>query len=87
MNDGIFGYDIDFGNADISVIPNITWQGLTFGATVEEIIATYGEPSYEYNGTMYDSYTYEIADRTEIEFQVYDEEGLKSVRVSVYPEY
>ena len=85
LTDGIYGYDLDFGGVDdLSVVPDISWKGVKLGASAEDIKAAYGEPSYVYNGTMYDSYTYELADRTEIEFQVYFEQGLKSVRVSVY---
>lgn len=85
LTNGIYGYDLDFGGVDdLSVVPDISWKGVKLGASAEDIKATYGEPSYVYNGTMYDSYTYELADRTEIEFQIYFEQGLKSVRVSVY---
>ena len=85
LTNGIYGYDLDFcGVDDLSVVPDISWKGVKLGASAEDIKAAYGEPSYVYNGTMYDSYTYELADRTEIEFQVYFEQGLKSVRVSVY---
>lgn len=85
LTDGIYGYDLDFGGVeDLSVIPDISWKGIKLGASAEDIKAVYGEPSYTYNGTMYDSYTYEISNRTEIEFQIYFEQGLKSVRTSVY---
>lgn len=85
LTDGIYGYDLDFGGVeDLSVIPDISWKGIKLGASAEDIKAVYGEPSYTYNGTMYDSYTYEIGNRTEIEFQIYFEQGLKSVRTSVY---
>lgn len=80
---GTYGYEISI--EDIDTAPNMTWNGLTFGATKNEIFELYGEPVYTYSGYEYIVYTYEIPHETkniELEFYVYDD-GLRQVRLSV----
>lgn len=82
LKDGCFGYDVNvsFGKT----MPPMTWNGITFGASVNDVTAAYGE-SYElYQGTLCDSYTYDMGGETTITFYVYPDKGLQEVRVDYY---
>ena len=83
--DGMGGYSIDVSCAEDK--PEMTWNGLTWGASAEDIVKAYGEPDYKYEGSMYDSYEYSTLpdmDST-IEFYVYHDDlydqGLQKVDV------
>lgn len=82
LNNGIYGYDIDCSFA--SIYPPMTWNGITFGASAEDIIKAYGSPDFTYEGSMYTSYEYSMYGSMEIEFYVYPDDGLKRVNVSYY---
>ena len=83
--DGMGGYSIDVSWAEDK--PEMTWNGLTWGASAEDIVKAYGEPDYKYEGSMYDTYEYSTLpdiDST-IEFYVYHDDeydsGLQQVDV------
>lgn len=80
---GIYGYTVDFLWCESAKRPAMTWNGITFGATVEDVKAAYGEPDYEYEGSMYVSYTYKVGE-AEIDFYVTPDNGLQKVAVNVY---
>lgn len=80
---GIYGYTVDFLWCESAKRPAMTWNGITFGATVEDVKAAYGEPDYEYEGSMYMSYTYKVGE-AEIDFYVTPDNGLQKVAVNVY---
>lgn len=84
LEKGIWGYDIDTYWAD--EYPSMTWGGLTWGASAEDVISVYGQAGYVYEGSMYTSYEYTLG-QMEIEFYVYPEEGLREVSVSYYDWY
>lgn len=82
--DGFYGYSIDCSWKKGSTYPPMTWNGVTFGASASSVKAAYGEPSYEYNGSTYTSYEYELGNDQEITFYVYPDEGLQRVQLSYY---
>lgn len=84
--DGFNGYEISvFGEGKL---PKMTWGGLTFGASYEDIVSVYGEPDYKYEGDDYISAEYHITDEVSIEFSINTENtdypGIYSVEVRVY---
>lgn len=79
---GIFGYTMDFMFSD-GPRPDISWNGITFGASVDDVTATYGKPYSTYQGSMYESLSYEIGD-AEICFYVTPDKGLQKVSLNVY---
>lgn len=81
IENGVYGYSIDCSWSAAS--PNMTWGGLTFGATAEDVQSVYGEPDFMYTGSSYTSYEYEITDNIDIEFYIY-ETGLRQVEVKFY---
>lgn len=88
LADGFYGYDIDMYYADS--YPNMTWNGVTFGASADMLLSAYGEYDNMYDGEMYTAYMYDIEDTEkdiEIEFYVYKDKGLMGVNLRVYPEY
>ena len=86
-NNGMDGYSIDVSSAENK--PEMTWNGLTWGASAEDIVKAYGEPDDKYEGSLYDSYTYEYGDPridySVIIFEVYHSDsqdtGLQAVSV------
>lgn len=80
LNNGSYGYSIDCRYS--STYPDMTWNGITFGATAEDIFASYGNPDYSYDGTSYVMYQYDITDDIEMEFYVFPDAGLQRVLVS-----
>ena len=86
-NDGMKSYTIDASHAENK--PEMTWNGLTWGASAEDIVKAYGEPDDKYEGSLYDSYTYEYGDPridySVIIFEVYHSDsqdtGLQAVSV------
>ena len=88
-NDGMKAYIIDASHAENK--PEMTWKGLTWGASAEDIIKAYGEPDDKSETSLYDSYRYEYGDPridySVIEFCVYHgdssyDTGLQQVAVS-----
>lgn len=86
MSEGFYGYDIDAEFAKAR--PNMTWNGITWGATTEEVEAAYGTPDDTYVGDMYTSYKYNFGDNVELSFDIYYEgqkaPGLQHVTLSVF---
>lgn len=80
LNNGSYGYSIDCKYS--STYPDMTWNGITFGATAGDIFAAYGNPDNSYDGSLYTMYEYDISDDIEIEFYVYPDDGLQRVEVS-----
>ena len=62
----------------------MTWGGITFGATADDVISVYGQPDYTYSGDMFTTYEYDIDSDTEITFYVYPDRGVQHVEVAVY---
>lgn len=79
---GIYGYTVDFLWSE-GKRPNMTWNGVTFGASVADIQAAYGEPYSTYNSTMYTNLTYKIGE-AEMDFYITPDNGLQKVAVNVY---
>lgn len=76
-NNGFYGYSVRM--ADCENKPAMTWCGLTFGASAEEILETYGEPEYVYDGTLYSTYQFRIHDNATVSFNVYTDGGMQDV--------
>ena len=80
---GVFSYEVDFLFAETDERPDMEWNGITFGASLEEVQAAYGECSDLYDGDMWTSCTYAIGD-AEVTFYVSPETGLQHVSVDRY---
>lgn len=88
--DGVWGYELRVTYCDDGlVLPDATFRGLTWGASKDDVLSTYGEPTRSYdveNGTMI---VYELSDGTQLSFIVYDKNefgrtGLTEVSVINY---
>lgn len=79
---GFYGYQISTYGAE--KLPNMTWGGLTFGASCEDVLGVYGEPSYKYDSDDFHSFSYDISENVELVFDIYDEDGITSVELNVY---
>lgn len=79
---GFYGYDIDVSWSDNK--PDMTFNGLTWGASDSDVTSAYGTPDYTYTGSMYTSYEYEISKNVDMTFYVYFDEGLQKVSLDVY---
>lgn len=66
---GFSGYEIDATYAES--YPDMTWNGITFGADGDAVVAAYGDADYVYECELYSAYTYSIFDDVELEFYVY----------------
>ena len=79
------GYSIDVSSAENK--PEMTWNGLTWGASAEDIVKAYGEPDDKYEGSVYDLYEYTTLPDIDsvIKFYVYHSDshdtGLQQVDV------
>lgn len=82
LDKGIYGYEIDCTWA--SKYPAMTWNGITFGASANDIIAVYGNPGYTYEGSSFTTYEYDVTDDIEISFYVSPEKGLQRVSVDFF---
>lgn len=82
LNKGYYGYSIDVSWSDAK--PDMTFNGLTWGASDDDIFAAYGTPDYSYTGSMYTSYEYELSDDVIMEFYIYFDKGLQEVELSIY---
>ena len=84
-NNGMDGYSIDVSSAENK--PEMTWNGLTWGASAEDIVKAYGEPDDKYEGSVYDLYEYTTLPDIDsvIKFYVYHSDshdtGLQQVDV------
>ena len=70
-------------------LPPLTLPGgLTWGATIDEITAVYGEPDDTYRSDSdtlkYTKYTYTTDDGQTMDLTIYDEEGLTQFEMRVY---
>ena len=82
---GVYGYSVECTYA--SVKPNMTFNGITWGAQADDILAAYGSPLNVYNGSSYTSYEFTLdsdTDITYITFYVYPGKGLQQVDLDVY---
>lgn len=82
LTNGVFGYSIDVSFCE-GTKPAMSWNGLTWGSSAEDIINAYGTPDYSYEGSMYTTYEYYITDRIELAFYVY-ENGIQQVQLDVF---
>lgn len=66
--------------------PNMSWSGVTWGASLEEIEEKYGTPVSQEEGMYADSYTFQIEDGVTIQFDIsketQSEPGLSGVTVT-----
>ena len=82
QSEGFIGYHVSVKYAD--AVPDMTWCGLTFGASVDDVIAAYGEPSTSDSIGTYELMRYFITDDIALEFYVYADEGLQAVDLTAY---
>ena len=59
-------------------------DGITFGASLEDVEAVYGEPKNIYEDDDYTSLTYKLAEDAEIDFKVCKDGGLLGVDLFIY---
>lgn len=59
---GVYGYEMSIlpGFGEDGVLPDISFNGITWGSSMEDVIAVYGEPDYKYSSTDYWSVSYDI---------------------------
>lgn len=81
LENGFYGYSIRCSTG--SKLPDMSWGGLTFGASDDDILSVYGEPNYVYEGS-YNEYEYKISNNVAIRFGVDPYNGLQSVEVAYY---
>lgn len=79
---GFYGYDMDVSWADTK--PAMTFNGITWGASSDDVLSAYGTPDYTYEGSMYHSYEYELSNNITMSFNVYFDAGLQEVSLDVY---
>lgn len=84
IDHGFTGYHVDFFMEGEGQLPNMTWNGVTFHATGDDIIAAYGEPVNTWEGDMYTSYTYNPLPNIDLIFYVYQNGGLLNIDFYVY---
>ena len=73
----VAGIEFDKWNMEDCDWEIILPKGIKYGvSTRDDIIAAYGEPSYEYDGEMYYNMSYEYDSYQEIDFYVYKESGV-----------
>lgn len=78
---GFYGYDVIC--APGTSVP-MTWNGITFGASEDDIVAAYGNNHAQYEESDYTSYKYSIDEDTDLTFYVYPDSGLQEVRLDYY---
>ena len=85
--DGFYGYDINCAFCDTR--PDMEWNGLTWGASGEDIKKVYGEP-YDISETnSFTTYSYKLSGKIDLNFMVYTSTdqpgtGLQGVSLAVY---
>lgn len=82
VNKGVWGYKIDVEYA--SSYPDMTFNGVTFGASASDVKAAYGSPDESYSGSLYTALTYNLSDDVEITFYIYSDNGLTQVEVDYW---
>lgn len=86
LENGFYGYEISAYGAES--VPHMTWGGLTFGATLEDVIEVYGEPDDIYEDDSLVNLIYQISENVWLYFWIYDEEcdwpGIRDVELYVY---
>lgn len=80
---GFFGWSCDVSYAT-NAVPDMTFNGLTWGASNEDVLNTYGSPDFSYEGSMWTSYEYGFGDDITMTFYVYPGNGLQKVDVAIY---
>lgn len=58
--DAVYSYEFDIIDVSDDNLPDVTFNGLTWGASESEIREAYGEPSYEYASDGYWSVDYDV---------------------------
>ena len=81
---GFSGYKIDTSFCKSDKVPNMTWNGVRLGASMNDIIAAYGTPDDKYEDGSYESLTYNISDSSSLEFCLYGEDGLREVNFYIW---
>lgn len=79
MKYGFFGYDMDCRESED--YPPVTWNGVTFGADMDEVISAYGKHGGIKDCGGYETCTYQVAYNVQIVFYIYPDEGLQRVNV------
>lgn len=86
MEKGFLGYDINVSFAD-GKLPDMSWNGVTFGSSLADVEAAYGD-GYDYYGSTdgtYNSYQYELPGGSELTFYIFDQsKGVEEVQLYVY---
>lgn len=83
---GFYGYQINAVYAENK--PPVSWGGLTWGATEEDVIRAYGRPTKIYYGDYYKCLAYKYIENVRMVFHVYYDAapspGLQAVEMDVY---
>lgn len=83
LNDGFYGWSCNVAFATNNK-PVMTFNGLTWGASLNDIESKYGSPDYMYVGDIWTLYEYSYGEDVVLSFYVYPEEGLQEVDMRVY---
>lgn len=78
LNDGFYGYDIDVSCSREK--PDMTFRGLTWGASEDDIRMIYGEPDY-YSSSKTSTYIEYEEDDICMTFMLFEGDGMQSVSV------
>ena len=83
--DGFSGYHID---GQTNNKPKMTWNGLTWGASLEDVKNAYGTPNNVYQGNDFVELAYYYGNHRKLSFYVYDKEtkysGLQDVEMYAF---
>lgn len=84
--EGFYGYSVETEYGDKK--PPMTFGGLTWGASVDDIKAVYGEATYSYDSDLYTSLEYEFSDDVSMTFYCYKDTdydtGLQRAELTIY---
>ena len=69
--DGVHGYYLNVGECG-GALPDASWNGLTWGASADEIKEKYGEPTYTHEGYIYTALEYTFPAKDKITFYVWN---------------
>jgi len=83
LNDGIYGYNIEISYDIIDNAPNMTWLGVTFGDSANNVYSAYGEPEYKSETDVFTTLNYNIND-VDLSFTIDNKYGLVEVSVMKY---
>lgn len=80
MDYGFYSYSIDVSGA--STAPQMTFNGITWGASDDVVTAAYGEPNSTKTTSTYTLYSYDLGGAT-MTFYVYFGSGLQKVALTI----